>query len=52
MTLSSFRLDFQPVFAQSDWLIGQLTVDEILRSANSIMQLLGLKLKDTIDIEG
>lgn len=50
MTLPSFGLDFQPMFAQSDWLIGQLTVGEILCSANSITQ--PLKRKDTLDIEG
>lgn len=47
MTLASFCLDFQPMFAQSDWLIGQLTVRETLCCA----KLMGLKLKDTLDIQ-
>lgn len=47
MTRASFRLDFQPMFAQSDWLIGQLTVRETLCCA----KLMGLKLKDTLDIQ-
>lgn len=52
MTLASFCLDFQPMFAQSDWLIGQLTARRTLCSANSITQPVGLKRRDTWDIQG
>lgn len=52
MALASFCLDFQPMLAQSDWLIGQLTARGTPCSPNSITELMGLKLKDTLDIQG